>query len=468
MDLGIGMGIDTTDFGFFNPFQFTFEASSPLPSSESESGGSTGSFSPPPSMCAASVDTGYSASTDNPAAELANRVRKNTSLILAVQIGGESQYQPHQPSVFTARLPPRIQRPTPLHPHLCTTAPVAPSALPMPATQSRPKTSHTTIECRYRTNFNAHIQSLRQVVPALRVVDRAAAIKAGEPYPGGGSSDPEDHIDNSIKIARKCSKANVLGKAVKYIRMFKNPKKHLMCELEGLKSLLRWLVEGTALVGSGSVSGGVWWGERDEVGVEDGDRGMRTRMMRGGWGGGDRRRGCLPYATCTSSASVGAGLVGNGKEVPSPSLSFPPSFPMLSFPSFPTLLFPSDPPPSRHCRTPTPSSRALHGGCICRMHALRAALVPISLVFTLTLPPPYYLPCSPPSSRVQPALGSDAAHAHTHVYVESPRSSPSPFSPPFPLFPTAPVCAVESSADCTKLDSAVVQLRTHMPCVCTR
>ncbi|KAJ7713747.1 hypothetical protein B0H16DRAFT_1809463 [Mycena metata] len=58
-----------------------------------------------------------------------------------------------------------------------TTAPVAPSAPPTPATpvqtatQSRPKTSHTTIERRYRTNLNA--------APGRRVVDRAAAINAG-------------------------------------------------------------------------------------------------------------------------------------------------------------------------------------------------------------------------------------------------------------------------------------------------
>ncbi|KAJ7715743.1 hypothetical protein B0H16DRAFT_1804919, partial [Mycena metata] len=84
---------------------------------------------------------------------------------------------------------------------------------------SRPKMSHTTIERRYRTNVNARIQSLHQAVLALRIVDRAAVIKAGEPYPGGDASDPEDHIDaRGFKIARKCSKANVFGKAVKYIR----------------------------------------------------------------------------------------------------------------------------------------------------------------------------------------------------------------------------------------------------------
>ncbi|KAJ7819309.1 hypothetical protein B0H13DRAFT_2453416 [Mycena leptocephala] len=41
---------------------------------------------------------------------------------------------------------------------------------------ARPKTSHTTIERRYRTNLNARIQSLRHAV-----VDRAAALKAGSP-----------------------------------------------------------------------------------------------------------------------------------------------------------------------------------------------------------------------------------------------------------------------------------------------
>ncbi|KAJ7708575.1 hypothetical protein B0H16DRAFT_1262181, partial [Mycena metata] len=87
---------------------------------------------------------------------------------------------------------------------------------------SRLKTLHTTIERRYRTNLNARIQSLRQAVPTLRVVDRAAAIKAGEPSPGGDASDPQDHIDargfvDGVKVARKCSKANVLGKAIEYI-----------------------------------------------------------------------------------------------------------------------------------------------------------------------------------------------------------------------------------------------------------
>ncbi|KAJ7715534.1 hypothetical protein B0H16DRAFT_1805229 [Mycena metata] len=294
MDLGIGIGIDTTDFGLFNPFQFTFEAPSPLPSSESESSGSTPSFSPPPSMRAASVDTGYSTSSDDPAAELANRVRKNAGLVLAMQIGSDLQYYPPASTAL-----PAPSYPTPnTAASAFTTAPVALSAPPMPRTPSRPKTSHTTIERCYRTNLNAHIQSLRQAVPALCVVDRAVAIKAGEPYPGGDASDPEDHIDargfvNGVKIARKCSKANVLGKAVEYIRVLKNRERRLTRELEGLKTLLRGLVGRTELLGEwerewvGMFGGG---GEQDEAGVQDGDEEGESDDEGGGGEGKKRKK----------------------------------------------------------------------------------------------------------------------------------------------------------------------------------
>ncbi|KAJ7693990.1 hypothetical protein B0H16DRAFT_1847670 [Mycena metata] len=238
MALGMGMGMDTTGFGLFNPFQFTFEAPSPLPSSESESGGSIGSFSPPPSIRAASVNTGYSASTDDPAAELANRVREDVGLVLAVHIGGEPQYPQYHPPALTA--PPAPSYPPPnTAASAFTTAPVAPTAPPTPATpvqiatQSHPKMSHTTIEC------------------------RPTAIKAGEAYPGGDASDPEYHIDargfvEGVKIARH--------------------ERRLSRELEGLKTLLWGLVGGTELLDGWEhewvgVFGG---GERNEVGVEGG------------------------------------------------------------------------------------------------------------------------------------------------------------------------------------------------------
>lgn len=109
---------------------------------------------------------------------------------------------------------------------------------------SRPKTSHTTIERRYRTNLNARIMSLRMAVPALRVLKDKEGCGVG----GGGKKtkgknatlgdvvfgstvkkegeDGEDVVDvidergfvDGVKVARKCSKANVLGKAVEYIR----------------------------------------------------------------------------------------------------------------------------------------------------------------------------------------------------------------------------------------------------------
>ncbi|KAJ7713223.1 hypothetical protein B0H16DRAFT_1811001 [Mycena metata] len=418
-----------------------------------------------------SVDTGYSTSSNNPAAELANCVRKNAGIILAVQIASEPQY--HLPA-FTA--PPAPSYPAPnIAASAFATAPVAPSAPPMPATPS-----------------------LRQAVPALRVVDRAAAIKAGESFNGGDASDPEDHIDargfvDGVKIARKRSKANVLGQAVEYIHVLKNRERRLTRELEELKTLLRGLVGGTELLGEWERE----WGERDEAGVQDGDEEGESNDEGGGGEGKKRKKAKVaveaapkveverkPAAApvvegekmkrgrprkvvpplrptaCTSVRDVRIisirqrGIGAKGKEASLPPSCSPPSFPMLSFPSDPLL--------SRHRRAPAPSSRALHRGCICCMCALHAALVPIPLVFVFALPSPPS--CTTPHCRLHLALGSDAAHAHAHAvsYVESPGSSPSPFSPPFPPFPAIPARTVESSADCTKLDSAV-QLRVYMP-----
>lgn len=104
----------------------------------------------------------------------------------------------------------------------------------------KPKTSHTTIERRYRTNLNARIQSLRAAVPALRVLEQKdgnrvgnLGLKAGTRKAQGTSGKgkvgselgpgEEDVVDergfvDGVKVARKGSKANVLGKAVEYIR----------------------------------------------------------------------------------------------------------------------------------------------------------------------------------------------------------------------------------------------------------
>ncbi|KAJ7715547.1 hypothetical protein B0H16DRAFT_498034 [Mycena metata] len=206
MDLGMGMGIDTTDFGLFNPFQFTFEAPFPLPLSESESGGSTGSFSP---VHAPRVRR-------HRLLHLHRRPRRRACKLRPQERGprprraDRSDPQYHPPA-----------HPTPLHPRL----PLHPShRVPRPAQPRDPSPDRNAITAKdvphdHRApvphQLNARIQSLRQAVPALRIVDRTAAIKAGEPYPGGDASDPEDHIDargfiNGVKIARKCLKRKVV------------------------------------------------------------------------------------------------------------------------------------------------------------------------------------------------------------------------------------------------------------------
>ncbi|QRV81895.1 helix loop helix DNA-binding domain protein [Ceratobasidium sp. AG-Ba] len=96
----------------------------------------------------------------------------------------------------------------------------------------RTKTSHTTIERRYRTNLNTRITALRHAVPALRVLDKAA-------FP---HEQPDEHgLCDGVRPARKASKASVLGKATEYIRVLKRREKRLEGTVGGLKALVRVL-----------------------------------------------------------------------------------------------------------------------------------------------------------------------------------------------------------------------------------
>ncbi|TFK41459.1 hypothetical protein BDQ12DRAFT_645918 [Crucibulum laeve] len=298
----------------------------------SSSSSSGQSFSPCPESAASSA-TGYhcdvaqqakdepSVTSDtatsymnDPAAELAQRVRQTAGVMLAVPMG--AQLQGHganqqvalpitnapQAKLPIPRLPRHNSQPTskasspsasssvastpppstppppssaaPSPPQLIIESPTPPdsdaSALPTPTSTSissasapRPKTSHTTIERRYRTNLNARIQSLRMAVPALRVLeDREGSgkkikknVKGGVPVKGTvDAEDGEvDVIDergfvDGVKVARKCSKANVLGKAVEYIRVLKKREIRLKAEQSGLKMLVSGLVGGPALL----------------------------------------------------------------------------------------------------------------------------------------------------------------------------------------------------------------------------
>jgi len=129
-------------------------------------------------------------------------------------------------------------------------------------------------------------------VPALRVLeDRDGGngkkikknLKGGVVMKGTGIGivDNEDGtivdvIDergfvDGVKVARKCSKANVLGKAVEYIRVLKRREQRLKAEQAGLKSLVSGLVGGAALVREWEKEWRTKFGgeEKDEVEGED-------------------------------------------------------------------------------------------------------------------------------------------------------------------------------------------------------
>ncbi|KAF5383267.1 hypothetical protein D9615_005063 [Tricholomella constricta] len=237
----------------------------------------------------------FASTSPDPATELAERVRQSSGVMLALPMCAQLQALEKQqaantpPATSPASIPklpiPRLPRPasqsvkstspsttssaastpppsTPSPPPISAVATPSISSAPLP----RPKTSHTTIERRYRTNLNARIQSLRMAVPALRVVEDREGGKKRAPNKVLVSSDPlkleggvtggiggVDVIDergfvDGVKVARKCSKANVLGKAVEYIRVLKKREMRLKAEQAGLKVLVSGLVGGPALL----------------------------------------------------------------------------------------------------------------------------------------------------------------------------------------------------------------------------
>jgi len=86
----------------------------------------------------------------------------------------------------------------------------AEGALPTPPT--RPKTAHTTIERRYRTNLNTCIVGLRNSIPAVRYLDKSYK------HPSGVQDKPDERgFVDGVKAARKISKATIMSKAREYI-----------------------------------------------------------------------------------------------------------------------------------------------------------------------------------------------------------------------------------------------------------
>ncbi|THH00729.1 hypothetical protein EW026_g1858 [Hermanssonia centrifuga] len=267
-----------------------------ITSSSSSSGASFSPILEPQSAVSSSPSSEYGLSDSDPASELAQRVRQAAGVTLAVPVS--AQVQQLAAAGGQLKLPiPRLPRPT-LSPALVKRSGSSKSVSPAPeltpaasptasslsessesasVTQShdpnaptttvigRPKTSHTTIERRYRTNLNARITGLKQAVPALRVLEQ----KNGQ-SPYGDIVDSRGFVDG-VKVARKMSKANVLGKATEYIRVLKKREARLKHEQGGLKSLVGGLVGGPALLKEWEREWRDRFGgeERDEVEGED-------------------------------------------------------------------------------------------------------------------------------------------------------------------------------------------------------
>ncbi|KIJ45494.1 hypothetical protein M422DRAFT_29634 [Sphaerobolus stellatus SS14] len=307
-------------FTVTQPFEDT-QVPTPTPassSSESRDTSPSPAHTPSPPGSIASIDP-------NDLDLYAQRAREATGIVLAVKVPThQSQQHPHMPispvspMLHESQVPPKVPiprlRPT-LGPGTGVPAPFnvknspKPESLPtppstdiperqyssaqsapQPATNApaqqltktgRPKTSHTTIERRYRTNLNARILALKRAVPALRILEK----NLPQPQQGKGLTgasaprwDFNDVINergyvDGVKAAKKNSKGVVLGKAVEYIRALKRREIRLKREAEGLRALLTGLVGGAELLNEWEQDWRARFGgdEMDEVEEGEGD-----------------------------------------------------------------------------------------------------------------------------------------------------------------------------------------------------
>ncbi|PBK70806.1 hypothetical protein ARMSODRAFT_1017594 [Armillaria solidipes] len=217
---------------------------------------------------------------------------------------------------------------------------------------SRPKTSHTTIERRCRTNLNARIQSLRMAVPALRVLEWNNGPKKSKGTKARIINERKlDRYRQRARIRwRKCSKANVFGRAVKDIRVLKKREMRLKREQEGSRTLVSGLV-------SGSASGLLWEKEwREKFGGEEVDA-LDIDLPESDDEDNDeeeeRRRKKLkvevPSSPPTTSVPAGPPVVPEKRKCGRPRKVIPPVAPVekmereVSFPTFPPRLRSSSP-----------------------------------------------------------------------------------------------------------------------------
>ncbi|KAF9226403.1 hypothetical protein BS17DRAFT_807181 [Gyrodon lividus] len=222
-----------------------------------------------------------SPSNKNPASPVITVAPKNTAEAIAAFFSQANR--PSAQSLIASIPAPALvtSAPTQAHAHWQPSSSASSSPSPAPVTHAphvqtqvisattvigRPKTSHTTIERRYRTNLNARIQSLKAAVPALRVLDQNYK---NDEY----KVDDRGYIDG-VKVARKGSKANVLGKAVEYIRVLKRRESRLKREQDGLRTLICRFAGGQGILAEWEVEwtkkfGGPEKDEIDNMGAEE-------------------------------------------------------------------------------------------------------------------------------------------------------------------------------------------------------
>ncbi|KAF8317165.1 hypothetical protein DL93DRAFT_599622 [Clavulina sp. PMI_390] len=247
-----------------------------------DSSSSTGSYTPSTStavtqqVAAPSMTAQLPASTGNEADDVARRVRELAGITYAVTPAQQAealrsqqllqQQQQQQQQASQAQTQAQAFSIIQQNPALLSQQQLYPNSYPLPSQyqtsspgpsssasspsaggttppildggKGRTKTSHTTIERRYRTNLNERIIALRRAVPALRILER-------DKFPDE-RADERGYVDG-VKAARKASKGSILGKAAEYIGVLKRRELRLRREYDGLKALITGLVGGPEL-----------------------------------------------------------------------------------------------------------------------------------------------------------------------------------------------------------------------------
>jgi hypothetical protein len=133
-----------------------------------------------------------------------------------------------------------------------------PSTMPSTRGRKRQRIPHTAVERRYRENLNAHLERLRQTVPAL--ASRRAS--GGIPLMGGGhrASEPSTvPVVALLSDGAKPSKCEILNGAIEHIGAIERENGALRDEVKGLRArvedLQRWY-SATLQTAGGNRAGG--------------------------------------------------------------------------------------------------------------------------------------------------------------------------------------------------------------------